>query len=151
MNLAAFDTSLEADLVDALRRRAKGVASLVAENDGEILGHIMFSRASLVGEPDASLAALAPMAVIPALQRQGIGSLLVRSGLEECRELGHEAVVVVGHPTYYPRFGFAPASQFGIRCEYDVPPQAFMVFELRPGSLSGKSGTVRYDEAFGSA
>jgi putative acetyltransferase len=91
---------------------------------------------------------LAPMAVLPARQRQGIGSALVRDGLGRCRELGYEAVVVLGHPGYYPRFGFVPASRFGIGCEYDVPAEVFMALELVPGALRGKPGTIRYHPAF---
>ena len=78
----------------------------------------------------------------------GIGGSLIREGLARCREVGACAVVVLGHPTYYPRFGFNPSSRFGIGCEYDVPDDVFMVQELRPGSLNGKSGIVRYHAAF---
>lgn len=91
---------------------------------------------------------LAPMAVAPSHQRQGIGSALVRAGLERCRALGSGAVVVLGHPAYYPRFGFSPSVHFGIRSEYEVPEEAFMVLELQPGFLRGISGTVQYHAAF---
>lgn len=91
---------------------------------------------------------LAPMAVMPAAQRRGIGSALIRSGLERCAQLGYSAVVVLGHPEYYPRFGFVPASRFGIGCEYEVPDEVFMALELEPGALTGMSGTIRYHPAF---
>jgi putative acetyltransferase len=151
VNEAAFGSSAEADIVDALRNRQDRLVSLVAESEGRVLGHILFSSVSLSGNDRVSLMGLGPMSVLPARQRQGVGSALVRKGLEQCRKLGAEAVVVLGHPEYYPRFGFVPASRFGIRCEYDVPDDVFMALELQPGSLQDVAGTVRYDDAFGSA
>lgn len=148
VNAAAFGTSVEADLVDALRRRARPLISLVAEHSNAILGHIMFSPVSLTGHPDLKLMGLAPMAVAPAHQRQGIGSALVRAGLERCKQSGFGAVVVLGHPEYYPRFGFLPSARFGIGCEYKVPEDVFMVLELQSGYLSGVSGTIHYHPAF---
>jgi putative acetyltransferase len=94
------------------------------------------------------VAGLGPMAVRPAWQRQGIGSQLVREGLEECWRSGYEAVVVLGHPEYYPRFGFVPASRFGLRCEFEAPDEAFMALELRSGVLSAGGGVVRYASEF---
>jgi putative acetyltransferase len=91
---------------------------------------------------------LAPMAVLPAHQRRGVGSSLVRAGLDVCRHRGVDAVVVLGHAAFYPRFGFQPASRFGIRSEYDVPDDVFMAIELRPGALAGPAGLVRYHAAF---
>ena len=88
------------------------------------------------------------MAVSPAHQRTGIGSALVETGLEACRELGAAAVFVIGHASYYPRFGFVPATGFGIDSDYDVPPEVFMVLELAPGALAGKAGRLTYHEAF---
>jgi putative acetyltransferase len=92
---------------------------------------------------------LAPMAVAPEHQRKGIGSALVRAGLEQCKRLGFGAVVVLGHPAYYPRFGFMSSAHFGIACEYEVPEDVFMVVELQPGFLRGASGKVKYHAAFG--
>ena len=148
VNESAFETHLEVDLVDALRRQEPAVLSLVAVRDEAIVGHIMFSPVTLSGHPDLKLIGLAPMAVAPPHQRSGIGSALVRAGLERCKETGYGAVAVLGHPEYYPRFGFSPASRFGIGCEYDVPDDVFMMLELRPGFLEGASGVIRYHDAF---
>jgi putative acetyltransferase len=148
VNLAAFETAAEANLVDALRQQARPLISLVAQDGVEIVGHIMFSPVSLASHAKLNLMGLAPMAVMPAHQRKGVGSALVRAGLERCRELGVGAVVVLGHPGYYPRFGFQPSVRFGIASEYDAPPEAFMVLELQPGYLSGVSGTVKFHAAF---
>lgn len=151
VNVAAFPTPAEADLVDALRAQARPLVSLVAEEDRAIVGHILFSPVTLPGHPALVLMGLAPMAVTPARQRAGIGSALVRAGLEACRRLPAGAVVVLGHPEYYPRFGFAPGVRSGLGCEYDVPAEAFMVLELRPGALRGASGKVQYHGAFASS
>jgi putative acetyltransferase len=148
VNRAAFETSAEADLVDALRAQADPIVSLVADDARSVVGHIFFSPVTLSDHEDLRIMGLAPMAVVPAEQRRGIGSSLIRAGLEQCWQLGYAAVVVVGHPTYYPRFGFVRASRFGIRCEYDVPDEAFMAHELSPGALAEKSGTIRYHPAF---
>lgn len=91
---------------------------------------------------------LAPMAVLPSHQRRGIGSALVRAGLQHCRQLGIGAVAVLGHPDYYPRFGFRPSTRFGISSEYDAPAEAFMVLELQEGYLAGRSGVIRFHPAF---
>ena len=148
VNLAAFDTTVEADLVDALRERATPLISLVAEDDGKIIGHILFSPVTLANNPTLALMGLAPMAVLPPRQRQRIGSRLVREGLERCRDLGAAAVVVLGHPEYYPRFGFSSAARLSLSTEYDVPDDAFMIRELRAGALSGLSGLIRYHPVF---
>jgi putative acetyltransferase len=148
VNESAFAAATEARLVAALRHHARPFISLVAEDGGSIVGHIMFSPVVVIGHPELKLMGLAPMAVSPQHQRKGIGSALVRAGLEECRNFGFGAVVVLGHPEYYPRFGFIPASRYGLVCEYDVPEEAFMVTELQPGYLAGASGTVKYHVAF---
>jgi putative acetyltransferase len=147
INCAAFGRAEEAKLVDLLRERAEPLVSLVAEEVGAVVGHILFTPVSLVGYRKL-LMGLAPMAVGPARQRAGIGSALVRAGLERCKLLDAAAVVVLGHPAYYPRFGFVPAAAFGLACEYDVPAEAFMALELRPGALRGAAGTLRYHAAF---
>ena len=148
VNLDAFGTTTEADLVDALRERAGQLISLVAEDEATIVGHILLSPVTLAEDPELNLMGLAPMAVLPSRQRQGLGSRLVREGLERCRQLNAAAVVVLGHPQFYPRFGFSPASRRSLRSEYEVPEEAFMVCELREGGLSGRSGTIRYHPVF---
>jgi putative acetyltransferase len=148
IHIAAFGTDAEANIVDALRSEATDVLSLVAEEDGQIIGHIMFSAVRVVGAPDLRALGLAPLAVIPQRQRVGIGSALVREGLEKCRRSGATAVFVVGHPSYYPRFGFSPASDFGFTCEFEVSDEAFMVAELIPNTLGGQLGTICFHEAF---
>jgi len=131
-----------------LRKRAQPVVSLVAEDDGEIVGHIIFSPVWLSGHGHLKILGLGPMAVLPKHQRKGIGSMLVRVGLEQCKQLGFGAVVLVGHPEYYPRFGFRPASRFNIVCEFEVPEETFMVLELQPGFLVNTPGTIKYHPAF---
>ena len=148
VNRSAFGTTLEADLVDALRQQARPIVSLVAVERDVVVGHILFSPVTLSSEPEVAIMGLAPMAVVPTRQRHGIGSALVRAGLEACRRLGGTAVIVLGHPEYYPRFGFVPASTFGLVSEYDVPDDLFMAVELRAGALRGKAGMVRYHPAF---
>ncbi len=150
INEAAFDSAAEANLVEALRREASPYISLVAELDTEIVGHIFFSPVNIESAEESFTAlGLAPMAVLPEYQNRGIGSQLVRQGLNECQRLGHDVVVVLGHPKYYPRFGFVPASQKKITSEYQVPDEVFMVAELKAGALDGKQGLVKYHPAFG--
>ena len=148
VHTSAFETPAEANLVDALRKQAHPIVCLVATDDDTVVGHILFSPVSLSGHPGLNMMGLAPVAVIPNHQRKGIGSALVRAGLEQCKRLGYGAVVVLGHPEYYPRFGFLPSTRFGIGCEYDVPEDVFMVLELQPGFLHGASGIIQYHAAF---
>jgi putative acetyltransferase len=146
-NEEAFGTPFEARLVEALQA-CPGAISLVAAIDDRVIGHILFTPVTIAPPVLVSLAGLAPMSVRPGYQHQGVGGQLVRAGLEECRQHGHAAVVVVGHPDYYPRFGFVPAHTKGLTCEFPVPPEAFMVMELRAASLDGLSGVVRYRPEF---
>jgi putative acetyltransferase len=149
INEQAFRGKIEADIVEKLRDRGMLTVSLVAVQDRGIMGHIAFSPVKVESEHSSFEAiALAPMAILPSFQRRGIGLQLVRAGLEECRRLDYKAVVVLGHPDYYPRFGFAPASTFNLKCEYSVPDEAFMALELSNGALSGISGTVKYQPEF---
>jgi putative acetyltransferase len=149
VNQAAFDGQAESNLVVELHRQSAVIISLVAELGGQMVGHILFSPVSVSQTAgNVRVAGLAPLAVLPKFQNQGIGSALVRRGLESCREQGYAVVVVLGHPDYYPRFGFTPAQQHGLSCEYDAPPEAFMALELEPGALDQVSGLVRFHPAF---
>lgn len=150
VNERAFERTAEADLVEVLRYATETHLSLLAEEEGSVIGHIFFSSVKVASASglNANLFGLAPMAVLPERQRQGIGANLVRKGLQACRESGCHAVVVLGHPEYYPRFGFQPAHIFGLRSEYDVPAEAFMALELVPGALRDIRGTVKYNAAF---
>jgi len=143
----AFGREGEAILVDNLRELNQEFISLVASDAETLVGHICFSRVSIEGSPEAGrLLALAPLAVLPDRQRQGIGSILVEEGLRECRRRDADAVFVVGDPAYYSRFGFRPASQCGVRCEFVVSDEAFRVIELRRHMVN--AGVLRYLEAF---
>ena len=149
VNEEAFGQKEEAEIVEKLRNRGVLTLSLVAVQDDSIIGHIAFSPVKVESERSTFEAiTLAPMAVLPAYQSKGIGSQLVRAGLEECRHLGHEVVFVLGHPDYYPRFGFVLAKPKGIECEFEVPDEAWMVLELREGALAGRRGTVIFQPEF---
>jgi len=148
VNRLAFATPAEAGLVDLLRERGKLSLSLVAVDGGEVVGHIAFSRARLASRPEVEGLGLGPMAVAPARQREGIGSALVRAGVRACAAGGARFVVVLGHPDYYPRFGFVPASRFALACTWPVPEGVFMAVELTPGALAGAGGTVSYEPEF---
>ena len=148
INAAAFPTDAETRLVDSLRMSADPYISLVAVENQDVVGHIMFTPVTLMPFDDLQLMGLAPMAVSPSRQRSGIGSQLVEAGLQRCRELGVGAVAVLGHPEYYPRFGFRPSSNWGIKCEYDVPEDVFMLLELAADYLQNYQGIIRYHAAF---
>ena len=146
----AFDRPEEADLVDKLRDHGKFELSLVAELDCKVVGHILFTGVTIEGvDPCPRTLGLAPLAVLSEFQRKGVGSALMRRSLERCRDMGHDAIVVVGHPEYYPKFGFLSATRYGLRCEYEVPEDVFMALELRAGALQGTRGLVRYQPEFG--
>jgi len=148
VNAAAFGGFEEADLVDKLRGSEHAIASLVADLHGSVAGHIMFSRMWIRTEPGLiSAVALAPVAVVPEQQRKGIGSLLIQRGLEVLRGRGERIVIVVGHPAYYPRFGFS--TDAARLLESPFPREAFMAMELIAGSLEGIRGPVVYPPAFG--
>lgn len=145
----AFAQLQEGDLVDALRGAGALTLSLIAVKEGRVVGHIAFSPVTITSSTATSAAlGLAPMAVIPAYQRTGIGSRLVAAGLDACRETDCGVVVVLGHPDYYPRFGFVPAKPHGIVWEHDAPEEAFMVRELRAGALAQTQGVVRFRPEF---
>lgn len=150
VNEQAFPTPAEAKIVDALRDNCPGLLSLVAEEAGRIVGHILFSPSSIEG-PGGVLfgTALGPMAVLPEHQRQGIGSMLMQSGLELLRQQGCPFVIVLGHPEYYPRFGFQRASRYRIVSQWaDIPDEAFMVLFLRAFEVGEVAGTAKYRDEF---
>ena len=145
VNEQAFGGSAEANAIEALRDRGAATLSLVAVIADQVVGHLFFSPAT-IESPDRSWPGLglAPLSVLLDYQRQGIGTALMNAGLEECRRLGHERVIVLGHPDYYPRFGFERASQYGVRFEFEAPDDACMILALQPGALDGVSGVAKY-------
>lgn len=148
VNRLAFAQEEEGQLVDALRDGNFARVSLVAETDKHVVGHILFSDLSIITSNGTVAAlALAPMAVLPDLQRQGIGSALVRRGLEICKEVGQRIVVVLGHPDFYPRFGFSAKLAESLESPFGGGP-AFMAIELAPGAMNGVGGKVVYAQPF---
>ncbi|MFC1572173.1 GNAT family N-acetyltransferase [Candidatus Eisenbacteria bacterium] len=153
INETAFGQPSEAGIVDALRTSCPEAISLVAESDGDVIGHILFSPVFVEGEAQTIQGmGLAPMAVLPEHQRQGIGSKLVQAGLEILRRNDCPFVIVLGHPEYYPRFGFKPASQFGLTCQWDgIPDEVFMVIVFDEAVMAGVSGVAKYRNEFDAA
>jgi putative acetyltransferase len=145
VNEQAFGGSAEANAIDLLRQRGAATLSLVAVIDDRVVGHLFFTPIEIVS-PDRTWPGLglAPLAVLPDYQRQGIGTALMNAGLEECRQLGCECVIVLGHPDYYPRFGFERASRYGVRFEFEAPDEACLILALKPGALDGVSGVAKY-------
>lgn len=137
---------IEADLVDGLQDSGALTFAAVAVIGSRIVGHLAFSPVT-VAEQQPALA-LAPVAVMPDLQRQGIGAALIRWSLGECQRLGHGLVFALGEPAYYHRFGFTPASDFGIECPFAAPPGAFMLLELSPGAARNCQGRLRCRSEF---
>ncbi|WP_246584754.1 GNAT family N-acetyltransferase [[Mycobacterium] fortunisiensis] len=147
INLAAFETAEEADLVDALRADPAWIAGLSiisARPDGKPTGYALLTRCHI---DDTPALCLGPCAVLPEYQRTGAGSAAIRAALVAAEQAGEHFVVVLGHPTYYPRFGFTRASQYGVRLNIDIPDEALMVLGLDSEQLP--SGTVRYAPPFG--
>ena len=150
---AAFDRPDEAEMVAALREARVSVVALVAQataesrEGGAIIGHVLLSPVTLGGSSEPRGLGLGPLAVAPQFQRRGAGSRLVEAALRRARLLGYSYVVVLGHPLYYPRFGFVPASRFGLSYPAPVPDPVFMVIELVAGALAGSTGVVRYHRA----
>jgi putative acetyltransferase len=151
VNTQAFGREEEAQLVEELRRLPEFLRelSLVAWHAERIIGHALFSRVRIQNE-DGGVEALTlgPIAVLPAFQRQGVGSRLIYAGLDQGKALNYPAVVLIGHPTYYPRFGFLPASRYGLKSRYQVPDDVFMALPLRPDGLAGITGNVVYPKPF---
>ena len=148
VNERAFGQPAEADIVDALRKQCPDCLSLVAVVDGEVVGHIFFSPVTIEGQELRGMG-LAPMAVLPEHQRQGVGSRLVEAGIAALLRASCPFIIVLGHPEYYPRFGFVPASSFGLSCQWEgVPDAAFMALVLDEARMAGVSGIVRYRGEF---
>ncbi|NEB79455.1 N-acetyltransferase [Streptomyces sp. SID14478] len=152
VNTAAFPTPDEANLVDALRADEDawltGLSYVAEAPDGTVAAHALITRCTVDGAPAA---ALAPVAVLPQYQRTGAGSAVVRAVLQAARARGERLVLVLGHPEYYPRFGFGPASAYGIRPSFEVPDEAMMALVLgrADGSAPVPRGTIAYPAAFG--
>ncbi len=149
LNNLAFGQTMEGCLVDRLRENCRELLSLVAVNDEGIIGHILFSPVAIEArERRLPGMGLGPMAVLPRRQRSGVGKQLVERGIEKLKELGYPFLVVLGHPEYYPRFGFEPAYRFGISSQWKVPKEAFMVLFLDPQIMRSMTGIVRYRPEF---
>ncbi|MGH9688314.1 MAG: GNAT family N-acetyltransferase [Candidatus Acidiferrales bacterium] len=147
VNEAAFGRADEADLVERLRGENAVLVSLVAEIDSAIVGYVLFGRMWIeAASGSISAVALAPVAVVPSHQRSGIGSAMIRRGLELLRERREEIVIVLGHADYYPRFGFSCKSARHLQSSF--PPEYYMAMELKPGALARARGKVRYPAAF---
>lgn len=153
VNSEAFGQPTEANIVDKLRQACSDALFLIAEEDGKIVGHITFTPV-VIDNQKAKVEGmgLAPMAVLPSRQRQGIGSKLVRRGLDILQDRGCPYVIVLGHPEYYPRFGFKPASKYNIRCQWErIPDEAFMILVFDQSTLRNVSGVAMYRDEFNEA
>jgi putative acetyltransferase len=153
INEAAFDGPAEANVVDKLRQVCDECSSVVAVDGDEIVGHVMFSPATIEnGDGVIRGMGLAPMAVLPGHQRRGIGTALIERGLEMLREKGCPFVIVLGHADYYPRFGFVPASRYNLESQWEgIPDEAFMILVFDQKSLEGVRGVAKYREEFNEA
>jgi putative acetyltransferase len=145
VNRLAFEQDQEANIVDALRSNGAALLSLVAVLDDAVVGHILYSPAR-IGSIEG--VGLGPMAVLPSHQRRGIGSQLVEAGTARLRERGCPFIIVLGHPAFYPRFGFTPARAMGIYCEWEVPDEVFMIVVLDQDRMRGASGLATYRQEF---
>ncbi len=142
-----FSDHKEQFLVKRIRKSADFIPelSLVACYKGDVVGHILFSKIKIGSKRVLSLA---PVAVSPDYQQMGVGSMLIKQGHKEAKRLGYDAVFVVGHAGYYPKFGYKPASEYGIFPPFECPPENFMCLELKEGALEGVKGVVEYPEEF---
>jgi len=146
LNDGAFGSTEESQLIDKLRTAGKALLSLVAEEDGDVVGHILFSRIQIEGPQNLPVVALAPMCVSSVHQKKGVGGALIQQGIRILKQRGEAAVFVVGHKRYYPKFGFSAQMAGQFQCEY--AGESFLALELQPGWMEGKTGTVVYPEAF---
>jgi len=149
LNDEAFGQRTESRIIAAVRQAGRAAISLVAVDDSAIVGHILFTPVTIDSPgPQISALGLGPMAVLPEFQRRGIGSRLVEAGLDACGLTPCQVVAVIGHPEYYPRFGFRPGVTYGLRSEFAVPEDVFMIAELTADALKGRKGIVRYTPEF---
>jgi putative acetyltransferase len=147
-----FKRDAEAKLADKLRQACADHLSLVAEDSGTIAGHIMFTPVLIRNGKELQGMGLAPMAILPSQQRRGLGTLLVKTGLQILQDKGCPFVIVLGHPDYYPRFGFQPASRFNIKSQWEgVPDEAFMILVMDEEAMSNVSGTAMFSDEFNEA
>jgi len=152
VNEKAFGQSNEADIIEQLRKSCAPFLSLVAEQNDQIIGHILFTPVTIETDKGTYQGmGLAPMAVLPEHQNKGIGSSLINEGLKAIRSSGTAFVVVLGHPNYYPKFGFEPSSKYAIRCEWEVPEEAFMVLFFDPSKAKDICGIAKYRSEFADA
>jgi putative acetyltransferase len=151
VNIEAFGRSQEANLIEMLRTNGGILLSLLATNEDQIVGHILYSAVTVgSGERKIIGAGLGPMAVRPAYQRRGIGAKLIEFGTTRLKQSGCPFIVVLGHVDYYPRFAFRPASDYGLKCEWSVPDNAFMALALDESKIGGLSGLAKYRAEFSS-
>lgn len=153
LNYLAFDNREdESKLIERIRLSDEFIPelSIVAEMDHEIVGHILLSKAVVEDtEKEYTVIVLAPIAVKPNYQKQGVGSLLIEEGIRRCSSLGYSIILLIGHPTYYPRLGFRPARQFGFELkQFEVSDEVFMVYEVEEGKLQEIHGELKYPKAF---
>jgi putative acetyltransferase len=149
VNQKAFGQPQEGQLVDALRTNGGVLLSLVATLNGHVVGHILYSPLSVSSDGGKVVeAGLGPMAALPEYQRRGIGGKLIETANQKLREVGCPFIVVLGHPEYYPRFGLKPASGYGIRCEWNVPDNVFMVLVMDQLKMKGVSRLAKYRQEF---
>ena len=153
INDLAFGQPVEGEIVEKIRSSCDEIISLVAEEDNNVVGHIFFSPVKIkTDNGEVKGMGLAPMAVHPDFQNKGIGSLLVEEGLKIVKELSYPFVIVLGHENYYPRFGFEPASKFGIKCQWDgIPDNVFMVIIYDEAIMKDVTGTAKYRDEFNEA
>jgi putative acetyltransferase len=150
LNELAFGQHQEANIIDKLRINCDNLLSLVAIENEKVVGHILFSPVEIEGQHGIIRGmGLAPMAVLPEMQRKGIGTQLVKSGIDNLRKLQCPFVIVLGHPEYYPRFGFERASLYGIKCQWEsIPDDAFMILWLDKSKMNRVSGLAKYRDEF---
>jgi len=150
LNALAFGQEEEGHIVNKIREGENFLPelSLVLAHGDKIVGHLLFSKAKINSDQEYETLVLAPMAITPNFQRKGMGSLLLREGLRTAKKMGFQSIFVLGHPEYYPKFGFKKASTWKIKCPFEAPDDAFMALELVEDALNNKKGIVEYDVAF---